>query len=105
LLRLFCIGPQPDFETPEFLDEALRKQDTSLARRGNAEEMRVLAGAILRNAIETGTASATAISLGLVCTAFGGRLVYANSSGHVLAAEKYLATSPFWGGKVAFFAS
>lgn len=87
---MFCTRPPPGFTTPDFLDEAFRQHDNTFPTTGNQQELRVLAGAILRQAIENKHKTAIAAALGLVCGSYGrdGELP---TTEHTKAAESFLA--------------
>lgn len=89
LLRLFSITQRPGFKAPEFMDSAFRKFDTAFPT-GNLEELRVLAGAILRQVVDSRVESAVTTALGLVTSSFG-RRTNLPTADHVDAAEKFLA--------------
>jgi hypothetical protein len=92
LLKLYVSKPVPGFQAPDWMDKAFREQDTTFPSRDNVEELRVLAGAILRQAIEVDGPISVAIALGLVSSTFGNRVQQIPSNEHVDAARKYLAT-------------
>src|SRR5665213_3509875 len=73
LVRLYVLKPNAGYETPAFLDKAFRDQDATFPAKGNIEELRVLAGAILRNLMETKQAAASAAAYGIVSAAVGNR--------------------------------
>jgi hypothetical protein len=91
LLRLFAVRIQKEPTVPDFLDAVLRKHDTSYSSRGNSEELRVLAGAVLRQCIESNSKNAVAVALGLLCATFGSRATRVPAAQHVSVAETYLA--------------
>ena len=91
LLRLFSIRSQGEPTAPDFLEAALRKHDAAYSSRGNSEELRVLAGAILRQCIETESNNAVAIALGLLSASFGSRAGRLPTAQHLSAAETCLA--------------
>lgn len=91
VLRMYAVRPLPSFKAPEFFDAAFRKHDASFPVMSNAEELRVLAGAVLRNIIETDANAAIATSCGLVCSSFGSRLSSMPNKEHVDEAKRYLA--------------
>jgi hypothetical protein len=91
LLRLYSIRPQSEYKAPEFLDAAFRNHDTTFPRRDHTEELRVLAGAILRQAIESQNSSAVTAALGIACSTYGSRRQSLPTADHVAAAEKFLA--------------
>jgi len=92
LLNLFCIHQTAAYKVPHFLDDAFRKHDVSFPSGGrNLEELRVLAGSILRLAIETQHNTAVAAALGLVCGSYT-RKSQIPFFDHVIAAETFLAT-------------
>lgn len=91
LLRLFAIRNPGEPQAPDFLEAALRKHDPAYSSRGNSEELRVLAGAVLRQCIETGASNAVAAALGLLSASFGTRAGRLPTAQHLSAAETYLA--------------
>ena len=91
LVQLFVLRPDVAFETPAFLDKAFRDQDTTFPAKGNSEELQVLAGAILRNVIDEGYATAPAAAYGIVSAAIGNRLLGLPTKDHVTGAQRYLA--------------
>ena len=90
LVRLFSIRPAIGGKAPDFLDAAFRKHDTAFPTRDNSQELRVLAGAILRNAIESNHAAAIAAAAGLVCATFGVRYQGVPNREHVEIARSFL---------------
>lgn len=92
LLNLFTIKPAASYQAPDFMDRWFRKHDKALPTSGIIEELRVLAGAILRNAIEKDAPAAIAAAYGLIAASFGGRRKFLPTPGHMRAAEQYLAT-------------
>jgi GTPase-associated system helical domain len=91
LLRLFAIQPNVGYETPPFLDAAFRNHDSSFPTRGHTAELRILAGAILRNSIEDRSDAAVAASYGLISSSFGSRYPGLPDKGHVEAARRFLS--------------
>lgn len=92
LLRLYCTRPEAGFKAPEFLDTAFRNQDATFPNRDNIEELRVLAGAILRQSVESNSSASTAAALGIVSSSFGSRRDTLTTLDHLRAAERFLAT-------------
>jgi hypothetical protein len=92
LLRLFEIRLHTGLETPDFLDTAFRNYDSAFPNRGHLEELRVLAGAILRNAIEDNHEAAVAAAYGLTCAAFGRAHVDSPTREHIDAALRFLTS-------------
>lgn len=92
LLRLFAIRPAHGYAAPEFLDTSFRHHDSAFPTRNHIEELRVLAGAILRNAVETEHASSVAAAYGFTCIAFGSRYANLPTREHVKPAEQFLAS-------------
>lgn len=91
LLNLFLFSPAQDYEFPEALDALFRKADPTFPKSGNLQELRVVAGAILRNALEANHALSNLIALGLTCGCFGSRRASVATQDHLLAAERKLA--------------
>jgi hypothetical protein len=92
LLKLYVSKPAPGFSAPDWMDETFRKHDTTFPSRDNVEELRVLAGAILRQTIELDDRISVAVALGLLSSTFGNRAQQIPSNDHVEAARKFLAT-------------
>jgi hypothetical protein len=90
LVRLFSIRPTLGAKAPDFLDAAFRKHDAAFPARDHSQELRVLAGAVLRNAMETNHVTAIAAAAGLVCATFGVRSQGLPNSEHVEIARSYL---------------
>jgi GTPase-associated system helical domain len=90
LLRLFSIRQQPGYRTPEFIDAAFRKHDTTFPTSGNLEELRVLSGAVLRHVTDSALKPAVAAALGLVSSSYG-RSSSLPTLDHVTSAERFLA--------------
>jgi hypothetical protein len=91
LLKLYAVRPGAGYKAPEFLDAAFRGHDSTFPNRDNSEELRVLAGAILRQAVEIDGRTATSAALGIVSSSFGSRRETLPSLDHLWAAEEYLA--------------
>src|SRR5258708_4145125 len=83
LLRLHARQPQAGYKAPEFLDAAFRREDASFPNRDNTEELRVLAGAILRQVFEANGPLAVISALGLVSSSFGSRRQTVATPDHV----------------------
>ena len=90
LLRLFSGRPTMGLEAPAFLDKAFRDQDSSFPVKGHAEELRVLAGAILRHIVDQGMPASVASAYGLVCTSLGQSYENLPTKDHVFAARRFL---------------
>jgi hypothetical protein len=90
LVRLFAIRPAVGVKTPEFLDAAFRKYDVGFPTRDHLQELRVLAGAVLRIAIENGRAAGIAAAAGMGCATFGVRYQALPNKEHVDFARKFL---------------
>ena len=73
LARLFAVNPKSDASLPAGFFEAFRAQDETFSQRDNTHELRVLAGAVLRQIIEAEDEDSKSASLALVCGAFGPR--------------------------------
>ena len=91
LVRLFVQRPQTGYQAPDYLDTAFRDHDAAFPAKGNIEELRVLAGAILRNAIEEEHATALAVAYGIVSAAVGSRYADLSNQDHVAFAHRFLA--------------
>lgn len=76
---------------PEFVDKAFREQDPSFPSRDNWEEIRVLAGAVLRQVLENDDGIAVSAAQGIVAVSFGSRLERLATTDHIAAARRYLA--------------
>ena len=93
LVQLFAVKPAAGYQVPAFLDTAFREHDESFPTRDNIEELRVLAGAILRQAIlRTMMARPVASTYGLSCAGFGVRLASLPTKEHVVGAEGFLVS-------------
>jgi hypothetical protein len=90
LVRLFVLRPHVGYKAPAFMDKAFRDEDTSFPAKGNSEELRVLAGAILRDAMDEEHAAAPAAAYGIVCAAVGNRLSDLPTNDHVTRAQRLL---------------
>jgi len=91
LLHLFSLPEVTETSAPADFVEAFRVDDETFPSKGNLYELRILAGAILRQIIEANGPGSTVASLGIVCTSFGARLSAIPERDHVDAAEKFLA--------------
>jgi len=90
LVRLFVLRPTAGYVAPPYFDKAFRDHDTAFPAKGNIEELRVLAGAVLRNALEAERVTASAIAYGLVSAAFGSRHANLPNRDHFAAAQRFL---------------
>ncbi len=88
--RLYTIKPHKGYETPQYLDNFFRDQDTLFPNKGNVEEIRLLAGVILRNIIDKKLPGASAAAYGIVCGSFGNRRNGIGIKDHISVAERYL---------------
>ena len=90
LVRLFVLPSAREAWVPEGFREAFFEEDDQFPSHGNLEEIKVLAGAVLRCVIEATEHMATVAALGLVCGAFGDRLATVRQPEHVEAANRRL---------------
>lgn len=90
LVRLFSVLPNAGYETPEFMDVAFRQHDSAFPTRGHMQELRVLAGVVLRTAIDEQNDSAVAAAYGLVSGSFHSRAAHVPNKEHIEAANKFL---------------
>lgn len=91
LLALSVERPAADFRAPGFMDEPFRTLDTTFPVKDNLEELRVLAGAILRVVMELDGPLATPSALGIVASTFENRRPSTIASDHIAFAKRYLA--------------
>jgi hypothetical protein len=89
LAKLFVL-PADESLVPEGFREAFRKHDDSFASKGNLQELRVLAGAVLRSLMEGDTDGAHVAALAVVCGCFGRRPAALPEADHLDAAQKVL---------------
>ena len=90
LLALFT-SDVTEASVPGQLIEEFRVDDETFPSKGNLYELRVLAGAILRQIIEAKGPGATLAALGIVCGSFGPRIRQIPERDHLNAAETFLA--------------
>ena len=91
LLKLYVASPPPSFTTPQFLDAHFRAADNAFPSRDNIIELRVLAGAILRQVMDADGPLASIAALGAVTGNFGPRTEAPINLDHARAAQEYLA--------------
>src|SRR5258708_22215427 len=89
LLRLFAL-PASEIAVPAGLKEAFKAHDETFPMKGDLHELQILAGAVLREIIETNTICAIPAALGLACVAFATRREPVPEVEHIDAAEKFL---------------
>lgn len=91
MLKLYVIKPAPTYQAPDWFEETFREHDAAFPSRDNVEELRVLAGAILRQVMELDGPTSTAAALGLLSSSFGNRAQELASRDHVDAAAAFIA--------------
>jgi hypothetical protein len=89
LARLFAL-PNAEGMVPAGFREAFKEHDEGFAYKGGGQELRVLAGAILRTVIEQNGAHAVAAALSIACGAFGPRRATLPEQEHLEIAERFL---------------
>jgi hypothetical protein len=92
LLRLFALPRSDERAAPKGFSEAFRNHDDTFPNKDNLQELRVLAGAVLRMIIEHKFTAATMAALGLVCASFATRTAFISTKDHLDASERFLLT-------------
>ncbi len=92
LVRLFALSTSTERDVSDKFKDAFRAEDDAFPSKGNLLELRVLAGAVLRQIIEGGGDGAILPSLGIVCASFGPRAAALPEREHLVAAEQFLVT-------------
>lgn len=90
LIRLFVLPSSKETMVPSGMRDAFRAHDEAFESKGNLQELRVLAGAVLRHIVEQKNPSSTLAALGLVCACFATRLATVPERDHIDAAERLL---------------
>jgi hypothetical protein len=88
LVRLFVIQTGEAY-VPAGFREAIKARDEGFSSKGDVQELRVLAGAVLRLVMESDTYPLTA-ALAMVCAAFGPRRAKLPEPDHLEFAERFL---------------
>jgi hypothetical protein len=93
MVRIFARPDQQEHLIPDEFLEAVREADDTFSLRNNYQEVRVLAGAVLRHIIEGYEANddATLAALGILSASFGARITEVAEPDHVKAASTYIA--------------
>jgi hypothetical protein len=81
----------PDANAPQPLRDKIKKFDAVFPSKGMHEELRVLAGAVLRTLLEKGGKLGDIAAFGLLCGSLGSRLDKVSNPEHVDAADRYVA--------------
>lgn len=87
---IFVTPPKANTEFLAGFAEEFRKHDNTFALKDNLQELRVLAGAILRLVIEENHRFATLAALTLECGSFGPRAKALPEADHLISAKKLL---------------
>jgi hypothetical protein len=90
LARTYVVGDAAGAFVPEGFREAFKAQDESFPTRDNFPELRVLAGAVLRQVIESNNRLSVFAALAITCGAFGARSTGIPERSHLEAAERFL---------------
>jgi len=91
LAKLFGLPGANEADVPAVLRETLQQKDDGFAAKGNLQELKVIAGAVLRHAMNVNADYASVAALSLVCVAFDDRMAKIPEKDHVRAAQQYLA--------------
>jgi hypothetical protein len=93
LARLFVLNKTDEAIVPIGMRDAFRAHDETFQSKGNLQELRVLAGAVLRQVIEEKQEeAATTAALALCCGCFATRVSAVPEREHIDAAERFLVS-------------
>ena len=87
--RLFCVPIRKSDIAPELVD-AFRSRDETFPLRENDQLLKVLAGAFLRNVIESDNDMSAVAAMAVTCGAFGDRFSVLPERDHLVVAEHRL---------------
>ena len=88
--RLFTLPNATESAVPSGFREAFKAHDDNFASRNNLQEIRVLAGAILRLMIEQRQSLSPLAALALICGSFGPREAVTLEREHLETAQRFL---------------